>query len=272
MQCVKKSSSSPTARSRCSSCVDHVEDYPKFLPWCAAARVLETHPGGKTARLDIDYHGVKSHWTTDNANHAGRNDRHHPEGRPFRQLHGEWRFRPLRADACKVEFDLTYEFASGVLEKVIGPVFSRIANSFIDAFVAGPRRCTDASSDVRVEVAYAASGVEALVEVHVGHGAVVADAVALSGLIARLRLEDVRLDYAIHGPARRGWNAAARRRPGRAGCGRSGRPEDDPPAPGPRASAAEAAKPPRARHRKRAVERGRTVLPLRTNRAQWPHV
>jgi putative ubiquitin-RnfH superfamily antitoxin RatB of RatAB toxin-antitoxin module len=52
---------------------------------------------------------------------------------------------------------------------------------------------------VRVEVAYAASGVEALVEVHVGHGAVVADAVALSGLVARLRLERVRLDYAIHG-------------------------------------------------------------------------
>jgi putative ubiquitin-RnfH superfamily antitoxin RatB of RatAB toxin-antitoxin module len=52
---------------------------------------------------------------------------------------------------------------------------------------------------VRVEVAYAASGVEALVEVHVGHGAVVADAVALSGLIPRLSLDAVRLDYAIHG-------------------------------------------------------------------------
>src|SRR5437762_891286 len=52
---------------------------------------------------------------------------------------------------------------------------------------------------MRVEVAYAAPGVEALVEVRVGSGAVVADALALCGLIARLRLDASRLTYAIHG-------------------------------------------------------------------------
>ena len=52
---------------------------------------------------------------------------------------------------------------------------------------------------MRVEVAYAAPGVEALVEVHVGPGAVVADAVTLCGLIARLALDPGRLSYAIHG-------------------------------------------------------------------------
>jgi ribosome-associated toxin RatA of RatAB toxin-antitoxin module len=54
---------------------------------------------------------------------------------PFRHLHGEWRFRALAADACKVEFELAYQFASHLLERVVGPVFSHIANSFIDAFV-----------------------------------------------------------------------------------------------------------------------------------------
>jgi putative ubiquitin-RnfH superfamily antitoxin RatB of RatAB toxin-antitoxin module len=52
---------------------------------------------------------------------------------------------------------------------------------------------------MHVEVAYAAPAVEALVDVHVGPGAVVADAVALSGLIARLGLDPGRLSYAIHG-------------------------------------------------------------------------
>jgi ribosome-associated toxin RatA of RatAB toxin-antitoxin module len=40
----------------------------------------------------------------------------------------------LRSDACKIEFDLHYEFSNKLLEKVIGPVFGKIANSFVDSF------------------------------------------------------------------------------------------------------------------------------------------
>ena len=43
--------------------------------------------------------------------------------------------RRSRADACKVEFELAYEFATHLLERVVGPVFGHIANTFIDAFV-----------------------------------------------------------------------------------------------------------------------------------------
>jgi ribosome-associated toxin RatA of RatAB toxin-antitoxin module len=41
----------------------------------------------------------------------------------------------LAENACKIEFQLHYEFSSKLFEKVIGPVFSHIANSFVDAFV-----------------------------------------------------------------------------------------------------------------------------------------
>jgi ribosome-associated toxin RatA of RatAB toxin-antitoxin module len=54
---------------------------------------------------------------------------------PFRRLDGRWRFKPLSAEACKIEFQLSYEFSSKMFEKVIGPVFSQIANTFVDAFV-----------------------------------------------------------------------------------------------------------------------------------------
>ena len=43
-------------------------------------------------------------------------------------------FTALRSDACKIEFDLRYEFSSKLLEHLIGPVFSKITNSFVDAF------------------------------------------------------------------------------------------------------------------------------------------
>jgi putative ubiquitin-RnfH superfamily antitoxin RatB of RatAB toxin-antitoxin module len=52
---------------------------------------------------------------------------------------------------------------------------------------------------MRVQVAYAATGLEALVDVQVGPGAVIADAVAVSGLVQRLGLDASRLAYAIHG-------------------------------------------------------------------------
>jgi ribosome-associated toxin RatA of RatAB toxin-antitoxin module len=53
---------------------------------------------------------------------------------PFKHLDGTWTFKPLRPDACKIEFDLHYEFSSRMLESLIGPVFNMIANSFVDSF------------------------------------------------------------------------------------------------------------------------------------------
>jgi ribosome-associated toxin RatA of RatAB toxin-antitoxin module len=135
MECVSKSVLVPYAAARMYALVDRVEDYPKFLPWCAGAHVLEVRPGGKTARLDIDYRGVRASFTTRNDNVPGESIVVTLENGPFRALNGEWRFKALRDDACKVEFDLRYEFSSGLLDRVIGPVFSHIANTFIDAFV-----------------------------------------------------------------------------------------------------------------------------------------
>ena len=115
--------------------VDQVELYPEFLPWCGGSHVLDQRPDGKTARIDIDYHGVKAHFTTDNANRVPESIVITLRDGPFRRLHGEWRFRALADDACKVEFELSYEFTTHVLEVIVGPVFSHIANTFIDAFV-----------------------------------------------------------------------------------------------------------------------------------------
>jgi len=135
MQRVRKSVLVPFAAERMFALVDDVERYPEFLPWCAGAHVLDPRADGKTARLDIDYHGVHAHFTTDNVNHAPESIVVTLVDGPFRHLHGEWRFRPLAADACKIEFELAYEFTTHILERVVGRVFQHIAETFIDAFV-----------------------------------------------------------------------------------------------------------------------------------------
>ena len=123
-------------RRRCSSSSIGSSSTREFLPWCGGAQVLETRADGKTARIDIDYHGVRAHFTTDNVEPRRRIHRHHAARRPVppparrvallgaraRRLQGRARARLRVRDArCS--------------SASVGPVFSHIANTFIDAFV-----------------------------------------------------------------------------------------------------------------------------------------
>ena len=114
--------------------VDKVEDYPKFLPWCGGVEIKERAGDRLVAAISIHYHGVKQSFTTENTNVPPTSMQMKLVEGPFRQLDGQWQFLPLRDDACKVEFELQYEFSSKLLEKLIGPVFSMIANSFVESF------------------------------------------------------------------------------------------------------------------------------------------
>lgn len=115
--------------------VDRCEDYPAFLPWCSRTEVKFRDAVKTVGTLHINYHAVKSSFTTENT-------KVYPESMlirlvdgPFRKLEGTWHFRALAEEACKIEFRLHYEFSSKLFEKIIGPVFSHIANTFVDAFV-----------------------------------------------------------------------------------------------------------------------------------------
>lgn len=114
--------------------VDRVEDYPRFLPWCGGVEVREREPNRLVATIAIHYHGIKQTFTTENTNIRPVSIQMRLLEGPFRHLQGAWVFKPLREDACKVELDLQYEFSSRILEKIIGPVFGMIANSFVDSF------------------------------------------------------------------------------------------------------------------------------------------
>ena len=116
--------------------VDAVEDYPKFLPWCGGVDLLERSEASTSATLHINYHGIKQQFTTQNTKTYPSSMVINLKNGPFKRLDGNWRFIELRADACKIEFRLHYEFANSFLERIIAPVFSHIAATFVDGFVA----------------------------------------------------------------------------------------------------------------------------------------
>jgi ribosome-associated toxin RatA of RatAB toxin-antitoxin module len=130
--------------------VTAVETYPSFLPWCNRADVTARHEDGVTARLSLAYMGVRQAFTTRNTQVPGQSVNVQLVDGPFSLLEGLWLFQPIggvggaagaaaakgsTAQACKIEFELRYAFASAALEGVVSPVFDKIANTFVDSFV-----------------------------------------------------------------------------------------------------------------------------------------
>lgn len=115
--------------------VDRVEDYPLFLPWCGSTELLERTDTITKATIHVNYHGVKTHFTTENDKAYARHMTIKLLDGPFHHMLGTWAFTPLGETACKIEFSLAWEFASKILEKAVGPVFGHIANTMVDSFV-----------------------------------------------------------------------------------------------------------------------------------------
>lgn len=135
MKSVRKSVIVPHSAERMYALVDGIRAYPEFLPWCGGAAESERTPTSVVAEIRIDYHGLKQSFVTRNDNNAPSSiDMHFVRG-PFRSLVGHWRFIPLGDAGCRVEFALDYEFANGLLERVVGPVFNSIVDNLVDAFV-----------------------------------------------------------------------------------------------------------------------------------------
>ena len=114
--------------------VEAIESYPEFLPWCTAAEVRERTPGRTVARLTLRVTGLRQSFTTENTNLPGRSiDLRLLEG-PFKHFSAAWRFTPLETGAAKVEFSLQYEFSNRLISAALGPAFSRLADSTMEAF------------------------------------------------------------------------------------------------------------------------------------------
>ena len=122
----------------CAQMFDLVADvarYPEFMPWCGGASVTHHDEKGMQASITISIAGIRQTFTT-------RNEHDYPSkimfrlvDGPFSELSGYWEFIPLGDnEACKVVYTMQYAFSSRALEAVVGPIFNRIASSFIDSF------------------------------------------------------------------------------------------------------------------------------------------
>lgn len=111
-----------------------IQRYPEFLNWCAGARIVESSEEQVVASIDISFKGLRRSFTTRNYVDGGSSVRIELVDGPFRTLNGIWRFIELDTDSCKIELDLEFDFSTAFLARLVGPVFSQIANRQLDAF------------------------------------------------------------------------------------------------------------------------------------------
>lgn len=114
--------------------VNDIESYPNFLPWCGGSKVLSRNEDEVRATVEIAHGSLHKSFTTCNRLQTGKMIEMRLEEGPFKRLEGFWRFDTLGERACKVSLDLEFEFSSKLVGLAMGPIFSQIANSLVDAF------------------------------------------------------------------------------------------------------------------------------------------
>ena len=113
------------------------------MPWCGGASVQSRDEHGMQATITISFAGIRQSFTTRNEHDYPRQITFNLVDGPFSELTGKWEFVELSPDACKVVYTMQYAFANRGLERVVGPVFNRIASSFIDSFTQRAQACYD---------------------------------------------------------------------------------------------------------------------------------
>jgi ribosome-associated toxin RatA of RatAB toxin-antitoxin module len=113
--------------------VNDIESYPQFMQGCLGAQVLSAAPGSVTARLDLGKAGLRYSLTTRNELAAPEKMTMTLVDGPFSVFSAEWRFVPLKADACKACLDMRFEFRSGVIDAALKALFEATSRDLVNA-------------------------------------------------------------------------------------------------------------------------------------------
>ncbi len=134
MSSISKNALVPYSAAEMFSLVNDIESYSQFLPWCRSSEVLSANEDEIRATIEIAHGSLRKSFTTCNRLQKNKMIEMRLEQGPFKHLEGFWRFDTLGERACKVSLDLDFEFSSKLVGLAMGPVFSQIANTLVDAF------------------------------------------------------------------------------------------------------------------------------------------
>jgi coenzyme Q-binding protein COQ10 len=114
--------------------VADVGQYPRFLPWCVAARVRSRTECQLLADLTIGFGPFRESFASRvTLDRPGRVTVTYENG-PFRYLNNQWDFAP-HGTGTEVAFFVDFEFRSRLLRAAIGVVFNEAVRRMVNAFL-----------------------------------------------------------------------------------------------------------------------------------------
>lgn len=134
MTTIEKSALVAHSAQQMFALVDDISSYPDFLPWCKSTEILIRNDDEVRASVEISQGVLHKSFTTHNRMQQNKMIEMRLVEGPFSHLEGFWRFEVLGEQACKVRLDMDFEFSNKLVGMAMGPVFSHISNSLVDAF------------------------------------------------------------------------------------------------------------------------------------------
>jgi coenzyme Q-binding protein COQ10 len=123
----------PYTQEQLFDLVADVDKYPRFLPWCVAARVRHRADPQLICDLTIGFGPFRESFTSRvTLDRPRRVDVKYEKG-PFRYLNNQWGFAPHEG-GTEVAFFVDFEFRSRLLQAAIGVVFNEATRRMVNAF------------------------------------------------------------------------------------------------------------------------------------------
>ena len=120
------------------SLIVDIESYPEFIPWCSAARIVEDGDRQLVADLVISYKAFTEHYRSQVDMHPLKAGKAAVNVKmisgPFKFLKNDWKLKKVSENITEVDFYISFEFKSIILEKLIGVMFSKACDKMIKAF------------------------------------------------------------------------------------------------------------------------------------------
>ncbi|EKT55801.1 type II toxin-antitoxin system RatA family toxin [Providencia sneebia] len=131
---ISRSALVPFSAEQMYNLVNDVVAYPSFLPGCVGSRIISHQDDEMTAAVEVSKAGISKTFVTKNTLENNKCIHMQLVEGPFRKLAGGWHFIPLSPDACKIEFQLDFEFSNKLIELAFGKIFKELANNMVQAF------------------------------------------------------------------------------------------------------------------------------------------
>jgi coenzyme Q-binding protein COQ10 len=114
--------------------VADVGRYGEFLPWVVATRVRSDSETEMVADMLVGFKALREKFTSRVEKRRPEEIRVHYVDGPLKDLDNVWRFRPIGAGECEIDFTVEFTFRNPLFEKLAGQYFDRAFRKMVIAF------------------------------------------------------------------------------------------------------------------------------------------